>query len=156
MSCHGNPVLRTPHSDRLHGEAVRFTRFHVSPTYASTRAPLMTGRHGFRSGVTHTVNERERLDRKATLLPVVLRRAGDTTGICGKWHLEDEDEYQPGRRGFVKTFIHDTGGIGQTFPGSCGDAPGNTCHDPWIRNDGRFERRKGSARMCSWMPRGKG
>lgn len=143
LSCHGNPVLRTPNLDRLHAESVRFTRFHVSPTCAPTRAALMTGRHEFRSGVTHTVNERERLDLRATLLPELLRRAGYATGIFGKWHLGDEDEYQPGRRGFEKAFIHGAGGIGQTFPGSCGDAPGNTYHDPWVRNDGRFERRTG-------------
>jgi arylsulfatase len=143
LSCHGNPVLRTPNLDRLHAESLRLTRFHVSPTCAPTRAALMTGRHEFRSGVTHTVNERERLDPRATLLPELMRRAGYSTGIFGKWHLGDEDEYQPGRRGFEKTVIHGAGGIGQTFPGSCGDVPGNTYHDPWVRHDGRFERRKG-------------
>ncbi len=143
LSCHGNPVLRTPNLDRLHRESVRFTRFHVSPTCAPTRAALMTGRHEFRSGVTHTVNERERLDLAATTLPELLMRAGYSTGIFGKWHLGDEEEYQPGRRGFEKAFVHGAGGIGQVFPGSCGDAPGNTYHDPWVRHDGRFERRRG-------------
>ena len=31
LGCHGNPVLKTPHLDRMHGDAVRFTDFHVSP-----------------------------------------------------------------------------------------------------------------------------
>src|SRR5262245_25792291 len=31
MSCHGNPVLKTPNIDRLHSESVRFTDFHVAP-----------------------------------------------------------------------------------------------------------------------------
>ena len=30
LSCHGNPVLQTPHLDRLHDESVRFTDFHVA------------------------------------------------------------------------------------------------------------------------------
>ena len=64
LSCHGNPVLRTPNLDRLHAEGVRFTDFHVSPTCSPTRSALMTGRHEFRSGVTHTIMERERLSRK--------------------------------------------------------------------------------------------
>ena len=31
LGCHGNPHLKTPNLDRLHGESVRFTDFHVSP-----------------------------------------------------------------------------------------------------------------------------
>src|SRR5262245_44792636 len=58
--CHGNPHLNTPNLDRLHRESVRFTDFHVSPTCAPTRSALMTGRHEFKNGVSHTINERER------------------------------------------------------------------------------------------------
>src|SRR5262245_20880701 len=61
ISAHGNPVLKTPNLDRLHDEGVRFTDFHVSPTCAPTRSALMTGRHEFNNGVTHTILERERL-----------------------------------------------------------------------------------------------
>ncbi|MDQ3625157.1 MAG: sulfatase-like hydrolase/transferase, partial [Verrucomicrobiota bacterium] len=31
FGCHGHPFLQTPHIDRLHGESVRFTDFHVAP-----------------------------------------------------------------------------------------------------------------------------
>jgi arylsulfatase A-like enzyme len=134
----GNPVLSTPNLDRLHGQSVRLTEFHVSPTCAPTRAALFTGRHEFRSGVTHTIHERERLARSAITLPQLLQEAGYTTGIFGKWHLGDEEAYQPDRRGFERVFIHGGGGIGQTYPGSCGDAPGNTYFSPLIRSDGRF------------------
>ena len=51
IAAHGNPVLRTPHLDRLWRESVRFTEFHASPTCAPTRAALLTGRHEFHSGV---------------------------------------------------------------------------------------------------------
>jgi arylsulfatase len=103
----------------------------------------MTGRHEFRSGVTHTILERERLALSATTLPQILKTAGYTTGIFGKWHLGDEDAYQPEKRGFDRVFIHGGGGIGQSFPGSCGDAPGNTYIDPVIRSDGTFVKTKG-------------
>ena len=53
--CHGNPVVRTPAADAFFKQSVRFTDFHVSPTCAPTRAALMTGRHEFKSGVTHTI-----------------------------------------------------------------------------------------------------
>ncbi len=143
MSCHGNPVLRTPHLDRLHAQSVRLTQFHASPTCAPTRAALLTGKHEFRSGVTHTIFERERLSLRAKTLPEVLRAAGYATGIFGKWHLGDEDAYLPTRRGFDEAFIHGAGGIGQTYPGSCGDAPNNTYRDPWIWHNDRFVKTKG-------------
>ncbi len=143
LACHGNPVVKTPHLDRLHRESVRFTDFQVSPTCSPTRTALMTGRHEFRSGVTHTIFERERMSLKAATIAQVLKSAGYTTGIFGKWHLGDEAPYQPDRRGFDEVFIHGAGGIGQTYPGSCGDAPGNTYFDPAILHNRVFEKTKG-------------
>lgn len=143
LSLHGHPVLKTPNLDRLGREGVRFTDFHVSPTCSPTRAALLTGRHEFRSGVTHTILERERLSLSAVTLAEVLQSSGYTTGIFGKWHLGDEPAYQPDRRGFHEVFIHGGGGIGQTYPGSCGDAPGNRYFDPTILHNGTFERTRG-------------
>ncbi|MFM8471646.1 MAG: arylsulfatase [Limisphaerales bacterium] len=143
VSAHGNPVLKTPNMDRLHAEGVRFTDFHVSPTCAPTRSALFTGRHEFKTGITHTILERERLTLKATTLAQVFQSAGYTTGIFGKWHLGDEPEYWPSRRGFNEMFIHGAGGIGQSYPGSCGDAPGNKYFDPAILHNGKFEKTTG-------------
>ena len=157
ISAHGNPILKTPNLDRLHRESVRFTDFHVSPTCAPTRSALLTGRHEFRNGVTHTIEERERLTLDAVTLPQVVQRAGYATGIFGKWHLGDEPAYQPGKRGFNETFIHGAGGIGQTYPGSCGDAPGNTYFDPLILHNGTFVKTRGYctdiffSRAIEWM-----
>jgi arylsulfatase len=103
----------------------------------------MTGRHEFKNGVTHTIYERERLTLSATTIAQVLKGAGYTTGIFGKWHLGDEPERWPDKRGFDEMFIHGGGGIGQTFPGSCGDAPGNTYSNPAILHNGRFEKTTG-------------
>lgn len=121
----GNPLINTPNLDRFYGLSTRFTEFHVSPTCAPTRAALLSGRHEFRNGVTHTIRERERMALSTTTIAEVLRDAGYETGIFGKWHLGDEDEYQPYNRGFTETFIHGAGGIGQSFPGSCADFPPN-------------------------------
>ena len=49
LSCHGNPVLKTPNLDALHAQSVRFTNFHVSPTCAPTRSALFSGRHEFKT-----------------------------------------------------------------------------------------------------------
>lgn len=143
LGCTGNPIIKTPHIDGFAKQSVRFTDFHVSPTCAPTRCSLMTGRHEFRSGVTHTIFERERMSLKAVTLAQVLQSAGYATGIFGKWHLGDADAYQPGQRGFDEVFIHGAGGIGQTYAGSCGDAPGNTYFNPAIRHNGRFEKTEG-------------
>ncbi len=140
---HGNPILQTPNLDRLYDESVRFTDFHVSTTCAPTRSALMSGRHDFKNGVTHTILERERMSLKTTTLAQVLKSAGYTMGIFGKWHLGDEPEYRPNRRGFDEMFIHGCGGIGQTYPGTCGDAPGNSYFDPVILHNGTFEKTSG-------------
>ena len=103
---HGHPWIRTPHLDKLYDTSTRFTRFMVSPTCAPTRAALLTGRHPMKNGVTHTILERERMTLKATTLPQVLKQAGYTSGIFGKWHLGDEEPYQPHKRGFDEAFIH--------------------------------------------------
>lgn len=125
LSCMGNTVLRTPNIDRFYRMSTRFTEFHVSPTCAPTRSSIFSGRHEFRNGVTHTIKERERMALSTTTFPQLLRKAGYETGIFGKWHLGDEDEYQPYNRGFSKVFIHGAGGIGQGYPGSCADFPPN-------------------------------
>lgn len=143
LGCTGNPILKTPNLDAFYKESMRFTDFHVSPTCAPTRSALMTGRHEFKNGVTHTILERERLTLQATTLAQVLKNAGYTTGIFGKWHLGDEAAYQPDKRGFDEVFVHGAGGIGQTFPGSCGDAPSNSYFNPFILHNGRFERTTG-------------
>lgn len=139
----GNPLIRTPYLDKMYDESVRFDDFHVSPTCAPTRASLMTGRHEFKNGVTHTILERERLNLQATTLAEVLKAAGYQTGIFGKWHLGDEPPYQPRRRGFDEAFIHGAGGIGQSYAGSCGDAPGNSYFDPVILHNATFEKTHG-------------
>ncbi|HKI31423.1 MAG TPA: arylsulfatase [Gemmataceae bacterium] len=162
LSCHGNPILKTPNLDRLHDEGVRFTDFHVSPTCSPTRSALMTGRHEFKNGVTHTILERERLTLKATTVAQVLKSAGYTTGIFGKWHLGDEPARWPDKRGFDEMFIHGCGGIGQSYSGSCGDAPGNTYFDPAILHNGKFEKTRGYCtdvffgQALAWMESVKG
>ncbi len=143
LSCHGNPVLKTPNLDRLHREGARFADFTVSPTCSPTRSALLTGRHEFKNGVTHTIAERERLRLDAITLAEVLKSAGYTTGIFGKWHLGDEDAYQPNKRGFDEVFIHGAGGIGQSYAGSCGDAPGNTYFNPAIWHNDKFVKTNG-------------
>ncbi len=139
----GNPVTRTPAVDAFKKQSLLFTQFHVSPTCAPCRSAMMSGRHEFKNGVTHTILERERMSLKTYTLPQMLKSVGYTTGIFGKWHLGDEEAYRPESRGFDEVYIHGGGGIGQTYPGSCGDAPGNTNIDPALWHNGKFEKTTG-------------
>lgn len=139
----GHPWLETPHLDQLCAESTSFSDFNVSPTCSPTRSALMTGNFPFKNGVTHTGGERERLALKAATLPQYLSKLGYTSGIFGKWHLGDEAAYQPENRGFDEVFIHGAGGIGQSYAGSCADAPNNQYHDPVIRHNGSFVKTEG-------------
>ena len=140
---HGHPWIKTPNLDKLYDQSTRLTRFLVSPTCSPTRSALMTGRHPLKNGITHTILERERMTLEATILPQVLKTAGYTSGIFGKWHLGDEEAYQPHKRGFDEVFIHGAGGIGQSYKCSCADVPGNKYFDPTIRYNGTFVKTKG-------------
>ena len=142
-ACLGSPIMRTPSIDAFKDEGLLFTHFHVSPKCSPSRAALISGRHEFKNGVTHTVFERERLSLKTVTLADMLRSAGYTTGIFGKWHLGDEEAYRPENRGFDEVYIHGGGGIGQTFPGSCGDAPGNSNINPALWHNGTWVKTTG-------------
>ena len=125
LACMGNKVLKTPHIDRFYEGSTRFTDFQVSPTCTPTRAALMSGRSPFNVGISHTIFQRERMALGVLTLPQALKRGGYTTGIFGKWHLGDGNEYLPGNRGFDEAIIHGAGGIGQV---GLGDFPPNKEH----------------------------
>ena len=103
-ACLGNPIMRTPSVDAFKKQSLLFTQFHVSPTCSPCRSALMSGRHEFKNGVTHTILERERMTLKTFTLPQMLKTVGYTTGIFGKWHLGDEEAYRPENRGFDEVY----------------------------------------------------
>ncbi|MGB0409117.1 MAG: arylsulfatase [Opitutales bacterium] len=143
LGCHGHPFLKTPNLDKLHAHSTRFTDFHTSPTCAPTRGALMSGKAPFKVGITHTIYERERMALSATTIAEVLQDAGYATGIFGKWHLGEDDAYQPEKRGFDEVFIHGAGGIGQVYPGSQADVPGNRYFDPVLKHNDTFVQSEG-------------
>jgi len=143
LSVYGSPDVHTPNLDKLHEQSIRFTDFQVSPTCSPTRSSLETGRSPFKNGITHTIYERERMTVDALTLPQMLHEAGYVTAIFGKWHLGDEDDHQPENRGYDRVFIHGAGGIGQKYPCSCADAPGNSYFNPVIKDQSIFVKTDG-------------
>ena len=89
LSVHGNPVLKTPHMDRLHAESIRFTDFHVAPMCTPTRGQLMTGVDALRNGAMNVSSGRTNLRRDFPTMPEIFAAAGYRTGMFGKWHLGD-------------------------------------------------------------------
>jgi len=114
LSCHGNPVLKTPYLDRLHAESVRLTDYHVAPTCSPTRAALMTGHWSNRTGAWHTILGRSLIRENEVTLGQVFHAAGYATGMFGKWHLGDNAPSRPEDRGFSEVMRHGGGGVGQT------------------------------------------
>ena len=161
LGCHGNTVIKTPNIDKFYKESTRFTQFHVSSSCAPTRAALMTGKHPFRSGVTHTIKKRERLSLNSMTLADILKNAGYTSGIFGKWHLGDEKAYRPDNRGFDEALSHGAGGLGQAGYGDHRDNKTSPYNDPTLYHNGEFVKKKGYCtdiffdEALSWMQKQK-
>jgi len=161
ISSHGHPLLKTPNLDKLRSQSMSFESFHASPTCAPTRSAIMSGRDPFYVGVTHTVLERERMALNVPTLAEMLRDNGYSTGIFGKWHLGDEAAYRPDKRGFEEVFMHGAGGIGQSYGGTCGDAPGNKYFNPFILHNNKFVKTEGFctdiffSQAITWMEKKK-
>jgi len=102
LSCHGNPVLRTPNLDRLHAQSVRLTDFHVSPVCTPTRGQLMTGQDALRNGARMVPAGMNMIRRDVPTMPELFAAAGYSTGLFGKWHLGDHYPDRPLDRGFQK------------------------------------------------------
>jgi len=115
LACLGNPLLKTPNIDKFYSLSTRFTDFQVSPTCAPSRAAIMSGRHEFKNGVTHTIFEREYMSLSSTTFPQILQKNGYETALFGKWHLGDTEDFLPHNRGFSESLIHGSGGIGQPW-----------------------------------------
>lgn len=87
----GSSPPPTPNVDALAAGGVRFTNAQACPTCSPTRASILTGRHGFRTGIGVALGGGSAgLATSETLLPEILVPAGVRTGLIGKWHLGDD------------------------------------------------------------------
>jgi arylsulfatase A-like enzyme len=114
LSCHGNPILKTPQIDALYADSVRLKDYHVAPTCSPTRSAFLTGHWTNRTGVWHTIMGRSMLRENEVTMGQVFKDNGYATGMFGKWHLGDNYPYRPEDRGFTEVMRHGGGGVGQT------------------------------------------
>ncbi|MFC1497602.1 arylsulfatase [Verrucomicrobiota bacterium] len=132
LGCSGNKIIKTPNIDKFHAESVRFTNYHVSTSCSPSRAQLMSGRHEFYGGVTHTTYGRGILNKDFTILPQYLKKAGYSTAIFGKWHLGSQEGYRPHDRGFDEAVYHHKGYMNSA-----------NYFDPALYHNGEREKYKG-------------
>jgi uncharacterized sulfatase len=105
MGCAGNPVVQTPHLDRLAREGVFFAEAYTPhPVCTPARTSIFTGQTAKHHGVHYNINLREDradpphwtgLAADATPFPEMLRREGYRTALFGKLHTK-----QAGDRNF--------------------------------------------------------
>jgi arylsulfatase A-like enzyme len=89
MGCAGNPVIKTPHMDRLSNEGVRFEEAYTSfPLCTPFRASLLTGKYNHSTGVYANHHP---IPLGQDFLAEILKDAGYQTGYIGKWHLDGGD-----------------------------------------------------------------
>ena len=136
----GNPLIETPNLDAMATRSARMTNFYVSPVCAPTRASLMTGRYNYRTRVVDTFLGRAMMETGEVTLAEILRDAGYSTGIFGKWHLGDNYPMRPQDQGFDEVLVHRGGGIGQES-----DPPGGEGKytDPVLFHNGERVQEKG-------------
>ena len=120
VACFGSRYYETPNIDRLASQGMKLLNHHHCQNCTPTRAALMSGQYGARTGV-YTVGAIDRFDwstrplrpaDNVTGLPLdrdiiakQLKAAGYATGVFGKWHIGERGEYFPGKRGFDEAII---------------------------------------------------
>ncbi|MFB9292567.1 sulfatase-like hydrolase/transferase [Persicitalea jodogahamensis] len=146
LGSYGNGAIITPHLDRLAAEGVRFTDFYVTSSICTpSRSGLLTGRYPQRNG-TYELFRNDRVDEgyqyneaeysttperilgtdlREVFISEILKKAGYTNGIFGKWDLGQLRRFLPLQQGFdrfygfvntgIDYFTHQRYGIGSMY-----------------------------------------
>jgi len=122
IGCYGGEI-HTPNLNKLAAGGLRFTQFYNTARCCPTRAALMTGLYQHQAGIGHMMNDRGYdgyrgdLNNRCVTIAEVLKTAGYSTYMAGKWHVTkviqpDGDKHNwPRQRGFDRFYgtIHGAG-----------------------------------------------
>ncbi|NLF38161.1 arylsulfatase [bacterium] len=109
LGCYGSEIM-TPNIDRLASRGMRFSQAYNMARCCPTRAALLTGLYPHQAGVGWMVGEenlpayRGFLGESCVTVAEVLRAAGYTTLMSGKWHVGEKRPHWPCDRGFDEYF----------------------------------------------------
>jgi arylsulfatase A-like enzyme len=142
LGCYGSTFYKTPNTDRMAKEGLRFTDFYAAcPVCSPTRASILTGRYPVRTGITDWIPGRkdmpdQRLKRpqirnelplEEVTIAEALRARGYVTGHIGKWHLGGAG-FGPEQQGFDVNIAGDQTGTPRSyfapFENKAGKMPG--------------------------------
>ncbi len=107
LGCFGHPTIQTPCLDRMASEGIRLTSFYVSSSVCTpSRASLLTGRYPLRVGLPNVLMPDSELGLPGFELTLgeALKQAGYQTMYIGKWHLGDQEKFNPVYNGFDDYF----------------------------------------------------
>ncbi len=119
-ACFGSKYYETPNIDRLATQGLKLTSHHHCQNCAPTRAALMSGQYGARTGVytvggigrfnwqsrpLRPVDNVENLPLDRAVVAQQIKAAGYATGMFGKWHIGQTGDYHPARRGFDEAIV---------------------------------------------------
>ncbi|MGC9341537.1 MAG: arylsulfatase [Bacteroidales bacterium] len=117
IGCYGG-VINTPTLNKLAENGLRFTQFYNAARCCPTRASLLTGLYPHQAGMGHMIGDRGsdgyrgEISKNAVTIAEVLKKAGYSTYMSGKWHVthyypqkENPPKHNwPLQRGFDKFF----------------------------------------------------
>ena len=135
--------ISTPNLDALAANGLRFRQFYNAARCCPTRASLLTGLYSHQAGVGHMVGDyghpsyQGRLNDRCVTIAEVLKEAGYTTLMSGKWHVGESRPHWPVDRGFDEYFGLISGGSNYfKLDGARQMASGNDPYTP--PDDGSF------------------
>jgi arylsulfatase A-like enzyme len=105
LSCYGRPDLHTPNIDGIASRGIKFLQAYAnSAVCTATRVGLITGRYQYRIriGLEEPLagNPNVGLPPEHPTLPSLLKKAGYSTTLVGKWHLGQLPKFGPLKSGY--------------------------------------------------------
>ncbi len=115
--------IHTPSLDKMADAGLKFTQFYVNPACSPTRSSLMSGTDHHLTGLgtnSELLSEEQKenpepgyegyLNDRVVTVADTLKDSGYQTFMAGKWHLGEEEEHWPDKRGFQRSFALMQGG----------------------------------------------